>query len=152
MVAALITEPLYNHRVTAVKEEPTTDPGKRMRVSVQGHPDQFFSHVVSTVTFPVLRSIKTAGVLMNFTQREAMRALNYGHSVKVGIKFKTRWWERPDFVAIPQSGGASRTDRQVRVVVYPSYGIGEDGPGVLTVSYNWYVYVITVFIYVVKGD
>lgn len=137
MLLKVTNPPSYNHRVTAVSEEFSwQNPLRRMKVSVQDKEDEYFSHVVSTVTFSVLRTIDTAGVNMNFNQREAMRALNYGQSIKVGIKFKTRWWEQ-DIAKAPQVGGASRTDRQVRVVVYPSYGLNETGPGVLMVSYNW---------------
>ncbi|KAF8880219.1 L-amino acid oxidase 1 [Gymnopilus junonius] len=131
MLSKLTNPPSYNHRVTAITE----DPARRIKVSVLDKEDDYFSHVVSTVTFAVLRTINTDGVHMNFNQREAMRALNYGQSIKVGIKFKTRWWEH--VTKAPQLGGASRTDRQTRVVVYPSYGLNETGPGVLMASYNW---------------
>jgi len=144
MLLKVTNPPSYNHRVTAVTEEVSQnplkrqDPLRRMKVSILDKEDEYFSHVVSTVTFSVLRTINTTGVNMNFNQREAMRALNYGQSIKVGIKFKTRWWEQ-NITKGPQVGGASRTDRQVRVVVYPSYGLNETGPGVLMVSYNWWV-------------
>ncbi|KAH9483491.1 Putative bifunctional amine oxidase [Psilocybe cubensis] len=137
MLSTLSTQPTYNSRVTAISEQTTLDPCKRMRVSIHGQGDEYFSHVVSTVTFSVLRTIDTDGVQMNFGQREALRALNYGQSIKIAMKFKNRWWENKNVVKSSQAGGASRTDRQSRVVVYPSYGLNEDGPGVLMVSYNW---------------
>lgn len=139
MLGKLSTGPTYKSRVTAVSEQTTTDPCKRMKVSILDQGDEYFSHVVSTVTFSVLRTIDTDGVQMNFGQREALRALNYGQSIKIAMKFKNRWWESKDVVKATQAGGASRTDRQSRVVVYPSYGLNEDGPGVLMVSYNWFV-------------
>jgi len=74
---------------------------------------------------------------MSYTQRQAIRTLGYGPAVKVGIKFKTRWWEKS---GINQRGGSSYTDRQSRVVVYPSYGVGDTGTGVLMATYNWCVY------------
>ena len=137
MLSKLTNPPSYKHRVTAITEESSGDPLQRMKVSVLGK-EEYFSHVVSTVTLSVLCTINTAGVRMNFNQREAMRALNYGQLIKVGIKFKTRWWEQ-NIINAPQVGVASRTDRQVRVVVYPSYGLNDTGPGVLMVSYNWWV-------------
>ena len=137
MLTSLVTPPFYNHRVTAITENSETpDPLMRLKVSVLGLPDEHFSHVVSTVPFAALRTINTDGVSTNFGQREAMRVLDYGDALKVGIKFRTRWWEK-DAVKYKQLGGASYTDRQSRTVVYPSYGIGEEGPGVLMVSYNW---------------
>jgi monoamine oxidase len=90
MLSTLHTPPVYNHRVTSVAE----DGPSSMRVSVSGKQDEFFSHVFSTSTFANLRNIKTEGVSMTYKQRQAIRTLHYGPAVKVGIKFKTRWWER----------------------------------------------------------
>ena len=55
---------------------------------------------------------------------------------KMGLRFKTRFWERVQGGA--SLGGQSATDMPVRWVVFPSNGIGSDGPGVLLV-YSWYV-------------
>jgi monoamine oxidase len=105
-----------------------------MKVNVSGKGAEYFTHVVSTASFANLRTIDTTNVPMSYKQRQAIRTLNYGPSVKVAIKFKTRWWEQD---GKKQLGGSSYTDRQVRVVVYPSYGLDEGGPGVLMVTYNW---------------
>jgi hypothetical protein len=138
MLAKLETKPFYNHRVTSVeKQTPPSLPEPifpSMRVSVEGKEDEGFSHVVSTSTFANLRTINTKKVPMTYKQRQAIRAFNYGAAVKVGIKFKTRWWEQD---GMKQFGGSSYTDRQSRVVVYPSAGLGEGGPGVLMVTYAW---------------
>jgi monoamine oxidase len=107
-----------------------------MKVSVSGKREEYFTHVVSTVSFADLGTINTDRVPMTYKQRQSIRTLDYGPAVKVAIKFKTRWWERED---LKQNGGSSHTDRQSRVVVYPSYGLGEEGPGVLMVTYNWCV-------------
>jgi hypothetical protein len=107
-----------------------------MKVRTAGKGDEYFSHVVSTVSFANLGIINTDKVPMTYKQRQAIRTLMYGPAIKVGIKFKTRWWEQ---VGIKQHGGSSYTDRPVRVVVYPSYGMDEEGPGVLMVSYSWCV-------------
>jgi len=108
-----------------------------MKVSVSGGEDEYFSHVISTVPFANLRTIDTDDVPMTYRQRHCIRTFNYGASVKVGIKFKTRWWEQD---SSPVHGGSSYTDRQSRVVVYPSYGFEDDpnDPAVLMVTYNWY--------------
>jgi monoamine oxidase len=138
MLAKLETQPSYNHRVTSV--DMTTSVSSPdlsfplTRVSVSGKQDGYFTHVVSTASFANLRTINTDRVPMTYKQRQAIRALNYGPAVKVAIKFRTRWWEQGN---MKQLGGASYMDRQSRVVVYPSYGLGEEGPGVLMVTYNW---------------
>ena len=59
---------------------------------------------------------------------------------KMGLRFKTRFWERVQTGA--SLGGQSATDMPVRWVVFPSNGIGSDGPGVLLV-YSWYVFLPT---------
>ncbi|PPQ75098.1 hypothetical protein CVT24_010061, partial [Panaeolus cyanescens] len=104
-----------------------------MEVEVAGKGKQYYAHVISTVPFSSLRTINTDRMKdVTNAQRSAVRSLGYWPSTKVAIRFKSRWWE-----AKGQKGGSSYTDRSVRVVVYPSYGIGEEGPGVLIVSYTW---------------
>ncbi|PPQ70504.1 hypothetical protein CVT24_013274, partial [Panaeolus cyanescens] len=153
MVDSLIVKPKYNHQVTSIEGPilltpdecfPTSSITHRdwqhnvafpfMKVDVIGKGVQFYSHVVSTVPFSNLSMINTDDVKMTYAQRQAIRSLTYGPSVKIGIKFKSRWWEQN---GQKMKGGSSYTDRPIRVVVYPSYGIGEDGPGVLMVSYTW---------------
>ncbi|KXX80989.1 putative L-amino-acid oxidase YobN [Madurella mycetomatis] len=63
----------------------------------------------------------------------AIRALHFEPLYKMGLRFKTRFWEH----GTPASrGGQSTTDLPIRWIVYPSNGVGEDGPGVLLV-YSW---------------
>ena len=150
MLDKLATKPSLDHRVTSVKQvyrfpclppQPQQPQGPRrwprfpfMEVNVSGKGPEYFTHVVSTSSFANLRTIDTDGVHMTYKQRQAIRTLNYGPSVKVAIQFKTRWWEQ---CGLKQFGGSSYTDRQSRVVVYPSYGLGQGGSGVLMVTYNW---------------
>ena len=138
MLDRLDTKPSYDHRVTSIKHVVPIHPDSHdfMEVTVRGKEPECFSHVVSTTSFAALRTIDMDQVRMTYNQRTAIRTLGYGSAVKVGIKFKTRWWEQG---TIKQLGGSSYTDRQSRVVVYPSYGLGEEGPGVLMVTYNWCV-------------
>jgi len=153
MVDTLRVKPSYNSRVTSVEQVflyphqvfPNLPAGHFwprfpfMKVSIQDTTTgetrvEYFGHVVSTCSFAALRTIDTEGVTMTYTQRQAIRSLGYDPGVKVGIKFTSRWWEQN---GQKQFGGSSYTDRQSRVVVYPSYGLGEDGPGVLIATYNW---------------
>ncbi|KAF5343736.1 hypothetical protein D9757_014641 [Collybiopsis confluens] len=141
MVEQLQSKPFYNQRVTSVKyiEREPGDGVPEMQIDYvdettgnQRH--EFYNHVVSTTTFAALSTIDTSEVQMSYIQRQAIRSLLYGAAIKVGIKFSSRWWEK---TGINQRGASSYTDRLSRVVVYPSAGIGEDGPGVLMVTYNW---------------
>lgn len=150
MVAQLKTKPSYGHQVTAVKLVyrppfecfPNLPLPRRpyrfplMKVSVAGKGDEYFAHVISTSTLANLSTVDTERVPMSYKQRQAIRTLNYGPAVKVGIRFKTCWWEQG---GLTQRGGSSYTDRPSRTIVYPSVGLGEAGPGVLMVTYNWCV-------------
>lgn len=64
------------------------------------------------------------------------------------MKFKSAWWTsgkdasgKPivdrDGKTLNIVGGRSFTDRPIRVVVYPSYGLNQDGPAVLICSFVW---------------
>ncbi|KAF8465990.1 hypothetical protein BDZ91DRAFT_783145 [Kalaharituber pfeilii] len=66
-------------------------------------------------------------------KEQALRSMHFENLYKIGLRFKTRWWELVDQ---PCRGGQSTTDLPIRWIVYPSYGIGEDGPGVLLL-YSW---------------
>jgi monoamine oxidase len=144
MHATLKTKPLYSHRVTSIAPSKTGARPQTMKITVAGHPevsDREYSHVVSTVPLPCLRMINLTDCGLDYQQKTAVRALEYSSAVKVGIKFKTRWWQH-DTRFTTQTGGASLTDRPSRMVVYPSYGLREpaDSPGVLIVAYAWLVF------------
>ncbi|KAF5563235.1 amino-acid oxidase [Fusarium napiforme] len=81
---------------------------------------------------------------LSWGTKKAIRALGYGASAKVGMKFRTAWWQTHPFNI--SKGGVARTDLPLRVCVYPSYNIksneGEDKwdptkPAVLLCSYTW---------------
>jgi hypothetical protein len=110
MLDKLNVKPFYGHRVTSVVPVyqqpdvcfPNLPPWPSwppslcfpfMKVSVSGKGEEYFSHVVSTVSFANLSTIDTDQVSMTYKQRQAISTLNYSPAVKVGIKFKTRWWE-----------------------------------------------------------
>ncbi|KAG9050158.1 hypothetical protein FS837_007457 [Tulasnella sp. UAMH 9824] len=86
---------------------------------------------------PVLRTLDIDDpALFTVQQRNAMRQLSYGPSVKIGIKFKSQWWH--DYKDLNIVGGQSSTDRVIRTTVYPSYGVkGPNKSTVLIASYTW---------------
>ncbi|KAK7036274.1 hypothetical protein R3P38DRAFT_3263660 [Favolaschia claudopus] len=65
----------------------------------------------------------------------AIRSMHFEALYKMGLRFKTRFWERVS-QSEPSEGGQSTTDLPIRWIVFPSNGIGSDGPGVLLV-YAW---------------
>ena len=66
--------------------------------------------------------------------RHALRAIPFLPMFKMGLRFKRRFWEFPQ--VRPSKGGESISDLPCRCVVYPSYGFGNSGKGVLLV-YDW---------------
>ncbi|KAF8534739.1 hypothetical protein BDD12DRAFT_858949 [Trichophaea hybrida] len=133
--------PKYNHRVDSISMVTPNAPTSLMKITVRDHPEfdsKEYSHVISTIPFSCLRCVDLTGSNLDYKQKQALRCLNYGAGIKVGIKFKTRWWQDEKLFP-PQMGGVSSTDRQSRVVVYPSYGLKDDptDPGVLIAAYNW---------------
>uniref|UniRef100_A0A0D2XYM7 Amine oxidase domain-containing protein n=1 Tax=Fusarium oxysporum (strain Fo5176) TaxID=660025 RepID=A0A0D2XYM7_FUSOF len=103
---------------------------------------EYFAVFNSTTLGALQRmDLKDAGLLWG--TKQAIRALGYGASCKVGIKFETAWWQKAPFNI--KKGGIAHTDLPLRVCVYPSYNIesneGQDWdpnkPAVLLCSYTW---------------
>ena len=66
----------------------------------------------------------------------ALRSSGFAPMSKLGLRFKTRFWERPDLNPPPSYGGQSTTDLPSRWIIYPDYGVGDSDKGVLH-TYNW---------------
>ena len=69
----------------------------------------------------------------DFMKEQSIRGAHYEPLYKMGIHFRTRFWEhsrRPCF------GGQSATDLRFRWIVYPSNDLGSPGSGVLLL-YSW---------------
>ncbi|KAF5392271.1 hypothetical protein D9757_001577 [Collybiopsis confluens] len=144
MLAKVNNKPKYYKRVTVIKELPehdnqaieikvetSEDPRRNNPESISGR----YSNIVSTLPLSVLRTINLDDIYLSVGQRNALRELQYQPSVKIGIQFKTPWWEKLGIV-----GGQSYTDRPSRSIVYPSYGAipGRDTKlsNVLIAAYN----------------
>ncbi|KAF9457573.1 hypothetical protein BDZ94DRAFT_1272826, partial [Collybia nuda] len=126
----------FNHRVTAINRQLTG-----IEVVTNGTDHHTFSHVISTIPLPVLQTIDLTGADLSPMQLNALRSLDYGPSVKIGMQFKTAWWttaadrtgRRLNIV-----GGQTYTDRPLRTVVYPSFGDVQAGKTTtLIASYCW---------------
>ncbi|EXX60758.1 hypothetical protein RirG_176990 [Rhizophagus irregularis DAOM 197198w] len=90
-----------------------------------------FDKVLMALPPAALRTIETP--TWSPDKMHAIRALHFEPLYKIGLRFKTRFWEK---VSPPSKGGQSITDLPSRWFVYPSYGIGDNGPGVLLL-YAW---------------
>lgn len=97
-------------RVTAISPAAYDKEVKRSRklavqVACEDKPREY-SHVISTVPLGCLRTIDLDKCKLSYPLREALRSLQYGPSVKIGMKFSSRWWEKAGHF-----GGVSSTDR-----------------------------------------
>lgn len=89
--------------------------------------------VIVTIPFSTLRFVKFEPYdSVSYYKRVAIREVNYMASTKIGIEFKSRFWEKAG-----QKGGKTITDLPIRFSYYPSYGIGTPGPAVIIASYIW---------------
>ena len=97
-----------------IPEAPAQDPKHR---NEHGEPvAETFDHfdaIICTIPFPVLRTIKVAG--LSPTKLRAIRNLNYASSTKVLLHCQSRFWEMDDIF-----GGASLSDEITRSTYYPS--------------------------------
>ncbi|KAI1129217.1 hypothetical protein F5Y10DRAFT_291301 [Nemania abortiva] len=122
----------FGARVTGLEE--TED--QRVRVTASG-----YNGSVSAVYDRVVLAIPPAALRMlvnrprwSVEKEVAIRSIHFEALYKMGLRFKTRFWERVRPNA--SEGGQSTTDLPIRWIVYPSNAIGDDGPGVLLI-YAW---------------
>jgi monoamine oxidase len=122
----------FNARVTGIRNK---DDG-RVSLSISGRNasvDVTFDKVIIAIPPPALRMISNRPAWSG-RKELAIRSMHFESLYKMGLRFKTRFWERVG--PVPCRGGQSTTDLPIRWIVYPSNGIGDDGPGVLLV-YSW---------------
>ncbi|KAJ4015383.1 hypothetical protein NW766_005723 [Fusarium irregulare] len=152
-MAAKIEKPIqYNSQVVAIdaqveerkKKGPNEYTGMKLRINKnQVIKEKEYFAIFNSTTLGALQrmDLKDAGLLWG--TKQAIRALGYGASCKVGIKFESAWWQQEPFKI--KQGGIAHTDLPLRVCVYPSYNIekneGADWdpnkPAVLLCSYTW---------------
>ncbi|KAJ0141401.1 Uncharacterized protein HZ326_15762, partial [Fusarium oxysporum f. sp. albedinis] len=117
-----------------------TDP-KTKKVETK---DRKYFAISNSTTLGALQRMELSDAGLSWGTKQTIRALWYGASAKVGMKFRPAWWQTEPFNIA--KGGISRTDLPLRVCVYPSYNIksneGEDKwdpekPAVLLCSYTW---------------
>ena len=144
MLQATAMKPKYFRRVTAIKEA-KEDNYQTLSITIDSRDDpnlsggnpistQKYSNIVSTLPLSVLRTLDMDDIYLTSGQRSALRELLYSPSIKVGMQFKSAWWEKLGIV-----GGQSYTDRPSRSIVYPSHGPGlgnSQRSNVLIASYN----------------
>lgn len=130
MEAQIKFKPVYYQRAVAIRETDndlsltvTFDQRRNPRPQASNLVEKKYSNVISTMSFGCLRMVDLDKMYMSDRQRNAIRELTYTPSIKIGMQFKSAWWER-----LGIEGGQSSTDRSIRDVVYPSYGPDESHP------------------------
>ena len=85
-------------------------------------------YCVCTIPLSVLSQID---VQVSAPMKEAIAAVPYASSVKIGLEFKRRFWEEDEAIY----GGISFTDQPISQISYPSHGYFSSGPAVLLGGY-----------------
>ena len=100
-----------------------------------------YDAVFNSTTMGAQQHMQLESLTLNWGTKQAIRALGYGASCKVGIRFSQLWWMNPanDINPGVSAGGVAQTDESIRFCVYPSYNIDDDpkSAGVLLASYTW---------------
>jgi monoamine oxidase len=128
-----IKTPEYYTTVTKIRPIKKDNQIEKVKLFFNKNQSRDYHHVISTLPLSIFRSLDTEECNITYKKKLAFRTLHYDHSVKIAIKFKTRWWEIINKIY----GGKSSTDLPIRTIVYPSYGYDAEGGGVLIVSYTW---------------
>jgi hypothetical protein len=118
----------YSQRVEAIVQNPSQS------LSVTTNTSTFnYTHIINTVPLGALQVMDMSSLNLGYEKESAIRLINYDPASKIGIKFKTRWWEA---LSNPIQGGASYSDLPIRTCVYPSYGVNTtDAAGTMIASY-----------------
>jgi len=85
-------------------------------------------YCVCTIPLPVLTELD---VQVSDGMKQAIAAVPYASSVKIGLEFKRRFWEEDEAIY----GGISFTNQPISQISYPSHGYFSSGPAVLLGGY-----------------
>lgn len=105
-----------------VSYEDTRKPGSRLEARADW--------CVCTIPLSILGEIP---INVGQPMTDAIAAVPYAASVKIGLQFKRRFWEEDDRIF----GGISYTDLPISTISYPSSGFHDSGKGVLLGGYVW---------------
>ncbi|HJQ58714.1 MAG TPA: FAD-dependent oxidoreductase [Vineibacter sp.] len=93
---------------------------------------------ICTIPLSILSQIE---INVGAAMANAIGAVPYDASVKIGLQFRRRFWEQDEAIY----GGISYTDLPISLIGYPSTGYGDAGRGVLLGAYAFgpYAYEFT---------
>lgn len=87
-------------------------------------------YCICTIPLSVLSQLE---VEVSSAMKEAIAAVPYETSFKVGLEFNRRFWEEDEWIY----GGVSYTDMPINQISYPSNGLFTKGPAVLLGGYSY---------------
>lgn len=115
MAASLKESINFNQTVTAIAENTSNGLLTVTAVTTNGSSSKDYAAVVSTVTLGCLSTIdlSTCEVMgQNYPQWSAIRELQYGPAIKIGIRWDKPWWQTELGIV----GGQSFTDLPLRTM------------------------------------
>ncbi len=88
---------------------------------------------ILTIPFSILQFVEVEPHdSFSHNKWKAIRELHYVTSIKIGLQFKSRFWEEQGI-----QGGQTVSDLPIRFSYYPSHGIGKNESGIIIANYNW---------------
>ncbi len=91
MLQIIKNKPIMSSPVNAILPSPNGQIG----VVFNGTQERSYAHVISTIPLGALQTVDLTNLDIDYAQRNAIRKLNYDPSLKIGMKFKTRWQVLP---------------------------------------------------------
>ena len=90
--------------------------------------------VISTIPYTLLNFVDLLPFeSVSYNKRKVIRKIHYANSTKIGLQFKTRFWEKYGL-----HGGKITTDLPIKFAYFPSHGQGmSDDTGIMLASYTW---------------
>lgn len=90
--------------------------------------------VISTIPFSLLNFVDLLPFeSISYDKRKVIRKIHYANSTKIGLQFKTRFWEKYGLY-----GGKITTDLPIKFAYFPSHGQeSSDSTGIMLASYTW---------------
>lgn len=85
---------------------------------------------ICTIPLSVLTQLD---INVSKSMKQAMAAVPYETSFKVGLEFKRRFWEQDEWIY----GGVTYTDMPITQISYPSDNMFSDGPAALLGAYGF---------------
>jgi monoamine oxidase len=121
----------FNAKVTRIDQDERGTSVTYVDASGKGEPQRAEADwLVCTIPLSILSEID---INVGAAMQDAIRAVPYEPSVKVGLQFKRRFWEQDEHIY----GGITHTDLPISAIGYPASHYGSAGKGVLLGAYVW---------------